>query len=295
MRFSAHLLKKRYSLVDVFLLGAAIAILVGLYSFRQWSAHSLSLYDHPLDFLRQHSVTDPDAKEYMRQSYANIVAQRDLKIPSEKQDELAKLFHELDIWAYLWWMGIRIQKNPCDLWMIQQIIYEVRPDYIIETGTFRGGSALYFVQMLEGMGLEGSEVITIDIRDQCQEASKYPIWQKRVKFIHGSSTDPKVVAHVRQKVKGKKVMVVLDSNHSRDHVLKELQYYAPLVSPESYVVVEDTNLDSQIVPNFRGPLIAVQEFLKSEAGKEFSSDVSREAMVLTFNPGGWLRKNGKDD
>ncbi len=240
----------------------------------------------------QHLLDDPEAQEYMQDAFSDIVERRNLKIPPRAQKRIATLFHELDVWQDMWFMGIRIQKNPCDLWMMQQLIHEIRPDYIIEAGTFRGGSTLFFAHLLDGMGLDDSKVITIDIEDQNQEAAKLPLWKKHVSFILGSSTDPEIVARIGDEVAGSKVIVVLDSDHSRDHVFNELLAYSPLVSPGSYAVVEDTNIDAipLIGEGFQGPMAAVVGFLKTEAGQGFSQDFSREAMLLTFNPGGWLKK-----
>ena len=112
-----------------------------------------------------------------------------------------------------------------------------------------------------------------------------------MEFIHGSSTDPEIVDRIRDQVKGKEVIVVLDSDHRRDHVFNELLSYGPLVSPGSYAVVEDTGLDAvPLIENFDGPMAAVVAFLKTEEGGHFKQDFSREAMVLTFNPGGWLKR-----
>ena len=146
---------------------------------------------------------------------------------------------------------------------------------------------------LEGLGLRDSKVITIDIQNLTEEVSALPLWRKRVLFIHSSSTDPRAVATVSEQVRGKKVLVILDSDHSKSHVLAELKAYAPLVSPDSYVIVEDTVLDA-IPLSLRlandGPMAAVEEFLASEAGAAFSPDAAREALVVTFHPGGWLRR-----
>lgn len=239
----------------------------------------------------QPQLNDPAEAEHMQEAFAAIVAQRDVKLPLEKQKEIARIFHDLDIWKNMWFLGIPIQKNPCDLWMVQQIIYETRPEVIVETGTFRGGSALYFAHVLEGTGLADSKVITVDIEDARAEAATLPLWQKHVEFILGSSTDPRVVEQIRRACRGKRVMVVLDSMHEKFHVLKELELYAPLVSPGSYLVVEDTNSDGvPVFPGSIGPTAAVQEFLTTPEGKHFTQDASREAMVLTFNPGGWLKR-----
>lgn len=247
-------------------------------------------------FFHQPRLNDPDEASQMQQAFADIVSRRDVKIPLEKQKEIARLFHDLDVWKSMWFLGIPIQKNPCDLWMMQQIIYETKPDVIVETGTFRGGSALFFAQALQGLGLADSRVVTVDIEDVCSEAATWPVWQKHVQFLHGSSLDAKVVQQIRQACRGKRVMVVLDSVHEKDHVLKELELYASLVSPGSYLIVEDTNSDGvPVFPGSVGPTAALLEFLPTPLGRQFQQDASREAMVLTFNPGGWLKRLGGND
>jgi cephalosporin hydroxylase len=277
-----NLLKKRYSFIDITIMCLLVAGVLYFFSTRKRS--------YAANF-PQHQVDDPQAVITMQNAFEEIVARRNLKIPAEKQKEIARLFHDLDIWKNMWYLGIPIQKNPCDLWMMQQLIYETRPDYIIEAGTFRGGATLYFAHILDGLGLKNSKVITIDIENACQEAAKLPLWKKHVEFILGSSIDPQVVETIRRKTQGKKVLVVLDSVHEADHVIQELKYYAPMVSPGSYLVVEDTNSDGvPIFPGRRGPLTAVRQFLTTEGGKDFTQDFSREALVLTFNPGGWLKR-----
>ena len=192
----------------------------------------------------------------------------------------------------MWFHNVPIGKNPLDLWMMQQIIYETQPEFIVETGTFMGGSALYWAHTLNGMGLENSRVITVDISDLTSTASKHPLWNKYVTFLKGSSVDPAIVAQIAERVKGHKTLVTLDSDHSMQHVLNEMRAYAPLVTRGNYLVVEDTNLDG--VPIFPeggpGPMAAVQQFFKDGGNKTFTQDLSREAFIMTFNPGGWLRK-----
>ena len=227
-----------------------------------------------------------------KEGYVEILRKRDLKMSSEKQKELMKLFHELEIWKNLYFQGVEIIKNPLDLWMMQQIIYELQPDYIVETGTMRGGSALYWAQTLQGFGLENSRVLTVDISDQTEDVNTHPLWKKYVQFFHGGSTDPRIVRQIKETVEGKTVLVTLDSDHHMNHVLNELRLYAPLVSPGSYIVVEDTHFDA--IPTFSeqgaGPMAAVNVFLQEDLGKQFEQHLAREALVMTFNPGGWLRK-----
>jgi cephalosporin hydroxylase len=232
------------------------------------------------------------ATERARQGYLQLLKERDLQMPPAKQHELMKLFHELPVWQHMWFHNVSIEKNPLDLWMMQQIIYETQPEFIVETGTWRGGSALYWAHTLNGMGLENSRVFTIDIQDITATAAIHPLWKKYVTFFKGSSTDPAIVSDIASRVKGHKTLVVLDSDHTAKHVLGELHAYSPMVTSGSYLVVEDTHMDGvPTQPDFGpGPLAATLQFLKEGGAKDFEQDLSREALVMTFNPGGWLRR-----
>jgi cephalosporin hydroxylase len=232
------------------------------------------------------------ATQLARQGYLQLLKQRQAKLPIEKQNELMKLFHEVPVWSHRWFENVPIEKNPLDLWMMQQIIYETRPDFVVETGTFKGGSALYWAYTLNGMGLENSRVFTVDIQDLTGTAATNPLWKKYVTLLKGSSTSPEVVKEIAGRVKGHTVLVTLDSLHTAEHVLAEMKAYAPMVTRGSYLVVEDTHMDGVPTdPNFGpGPLSAVLQFMKEGGGKDFEQDFSREAFVMTFNPGGWLKR-----
>jgi cephalosporin hydroxylase len=172
---------------------------------------------------------------------------------------------------------------------MQQLIVELQPDYIIETGTWYGGTTLFYAEVLSFVNPEG-KVITIDIEPRVEQASKLPIWKQRVEMIVGSSIDPRVTDHVAKEVQGKKVLITLDSLHTREHVLKEMEIYSKLVTPGSYLVVQDTNINGNPVnPGFGpGPHEAVQEFLQTH--DSYVADRSREKFLLTFYPGGWLKR-----
>ena len=135
-------------------------------------------------------------------------------------------------------------------------------------------------------------MLTVDVADETKEAAERPLWKQHIRFFHGSSTDPAIVEQISRIVEGKTVLVVLDSNHTMKHVREELRLYAPLVSAGSYIVVEDTHYDSVPTHPERGPgpMAAVNAFLREGGGNLFTQDVTREAMVMTFNPGGWLRR-----
>jgi cephalosporin hydroxylase len=142
-----------------------------------------------------------------------------------------------DAWTETSWLGAQALKNPLDLWVYQEIIVEQRPELIVETGTYRGGSAFYLASICDLVGV--GEVVSIDVEPLRDDYPAHP----RITYLGGkSSTDPDVVAQVRGRAKGKRVLVVLDSDHSQAHVEAELAAYAPLVQVGGYVFVEDSNI-----------------------------------------------------
>jgi cephalosporin hydroxylase len=189
-----------------------------------------------------------------------------------------KLFYELPqfTWDNTTYMGYKIWKNPLDLWVIQEIIHEVKPDVIIETGTFQGGSALFYAHILDqifGHETKG-EVISIDINFR----ENRPI-HERINYMHRDSIADKLIDDMHLDLKNK-IMVILDSDHSTEHVWRELELYSSLVSIGSYLIVEDTNIGL--------PLQAVQNFLRNN--DNFAIDRTREKFMCTFNPQGYLRR-----
>lgn len=214
---------------------------------------------------------------------ADALAQKDLA------ERFQAAYYDSGIWKDTRWLGIPSEQAPTDNWSMQDIISEVRPDYIVETGTFHGGTTLYYALVLSTLNPNG-RVITIDVEPHIADASQSPIWKQHVEMIVGSSVDPAVTAHIAQEVRGKKVLVTLDSLHTRDHVLKEMEIYSNLVSPGSYMVVQDTNINGHpVLPGWGpGPNEAVQEFFKTH--NNFVVDRSREKYLLTFYPGGWLKR-----
>ena len=118
------------------------------------------------------------------------------------------------------WMGISTIQNPNDVWITQEILFEVKPDFIVEAGAYKGGSAAMWAMILREVNPAG-RVITIDIEDLVSEARKLPIFKERVDFLLGSSTSPEIVGEVRRRVAGHSVVVILDSDHRKNHVLQE--------------------------------------------------------------------------
>ncbi|MEI8175344.1 MAG: CmcI family methyltransferase [Candidatus Omnitrophota bacterium] len=187
-------------------------------------------------------------------------------------------------WDSMYWMGVLTNKCPMDMWVYQEIIHEIKPDLIIECGTNRGGSALFLASMCALIA--HGEVVSIDI----EEKEGRPR-HERLQYLRGSSVSEEVLERVRGFVRGKKrVMVMLDSDHRKSHVLAELKAYNGFVTQGSYLIVEDTNINGHpVAPDFGpGPMEAVEEFLKGS--KDFIVDKSKEKFYLTFNPGGYLKK-----
>lgn len=183
-----------------------------------------------------------------------------------------------------YWLGVPTRKCPLDMWVYGEILYETRPDVIVETGTYKGGSAYFFASMFDLM--DQGRVLTIDIADQPDKPK-----HKRISYLLGSSTSDSVFQAVKNSVKeSEKVMVVLDSDHTKAHVLNELRLYSALVTVGSYLVVEDTDLNGHPVSpeHGPGPAEALEEFL--ETNSDFVRDASREKFGLTFFPGGWLKR-----
>jgi cephalosporin hydroxylase len=187
-------------------------------------------------------------------------------------------------WGNTFWLGHHLLKCPLDLWAYQEILHEVQPELIIETGTYRGGSALFLASMSDL--LRRGQVLTIDSARQSGRPR-----HRRITYLTGSSTSDKILRQVRRRARGQStVLVILDSGHGKDHVLAELHAYAPFVTPGSYLIVEDTNLNGHPVESDHGPgpAEALAEFL--EGNDAFVRDESREKFLLTFNPGGYLKK-----
>jgi cephalosporin hydroxylase len=182
------------------------------------------------------------------------------------------------------WLGVPTQKCPLDTWVFQELLFEIKPDVMVETGTYKGGSSYYYASLMELM--RHGRVLTVDIEDYPNKPA-----HGRIQFFLGSSTAPETLTRLRAAIApGEKVMVTLDSDHSAAHVAEELRLYSALVTPGSYLIVEDTHFNGHpILPGFGpGPHEAVEAFLRTNP--DFKRDLTREKFGMTFNPGGWLRR-----
>jgi cephalosporin hydroxylase len=187
-------------------------------------------------------------------------------------------------WENTFWLNVPTAKCPLDLWVYQEIICEIKPDIIIETGTAYGGSALFLASVCDLV--ERGRVITIDVR----ELPGRPQHQ-RIKYLVGSSISEEIAEEVRSFIKSDdRVVVILDSDHSAAHVLRELNIYSRLVTTGSYLIVEDTNLNGHpVLPLYgAGPMEAVEQFVRART--DFIFDRQREKFFMTFNPKGYLRR-----
>ncbi|AJZ76702.1 cephalosporin hydroxylase [Candidatus Nitrosotenuis cloacae] len=196
------------------------------------------------------------------------------------------------------WLGRPIIQYPQDIVALQEIVWNIKPDLIIETGIARGGSLIFFASLLELIGKGSVLGIDVDIRSHNRkEIEKHPL-SKRINMIEGSSIDEKTVKDVYSAARGKKnIMVVLDSNHTHDHVLKELEFYSPIVTKNSYLVVFDTvvaDLPQRYFANrpwkkFNNPKSALIEFLKNNRQFRIDSEITNK-LAITAAPDGYLKR-----
>lgn len=182
--------------------------------------------------------------------------------------------------------GVPILKNPLDLWVLQEIMWDLKPTFVLETGTAFGGSALYMAKTMDRIGGKG-QVLSVDL-SPADRLPRHP----RVAYLAGySSVDPGIVGAVKAAASiHERIMVVLDSDHSMEHVTRELETYASIVTPGQFLVVEDTNINGRPVPiNWKGgpgPGPAVDEWLPKH--DEFERAPMAERYMVTFHT--WLRR-----
>ena len=202
-------------------------------------------------------------------------------------------------------MGRPIIQYPQDIIAMQEIIWDIKPDLIIEAGIAHGGSLIYYASILELLSIselsEGSVLaVDIDIREHNRKEIESHPMSKRIEMIQGSSVSPEIIAEIKKKAAGKnKVLVLLDSNHTHQHVLEELVAYAPLVSKGSYCVVFDTFIEDMPDGSYPdrpwsqgdNPKTAVWKYL--ETHPEFEIDKSiQNKLLITVCPDGYLKKIG---
>lgn len=202
-------------------------------------------------------------------------------------DEFHRAWYATTTWGGLEWFGVPMSKNPFDLLQYQEILWQQRPDFVIECGAFLGGSTLYFAHLLDLMG--HGTVLSVELENSWMPAARH---HPRVVTIAGNSVGPETLRAVRDRVPiGASCFVILDSDHRAEHVLAELRAYERFVRPGNYLIVEDGNLNGHpILPGWGpGPWEAVETFLGENS--HFVPDRAREQkLLLTFAPFGWLKR-----
>lgn len=241
-----------------------------------------------------------DRKEFEEnKSRQSIALGKDREAFKQSTDLLTKL-DQYD-YSYLWsWMGVPIIQMPADIMATQEVIWATKPDVIIETGVARGGSVIFMASLLEVMGNGQIIGVDIDIRKHNRQSIEEHPMSKRITLIEGGSVDADIVEKVEALIpEGARVMVVLDSDHSRDHVLAECRAYGRLVTEGCYLVVADTlvgHLDEENAPKKRSkiwykgdePLSALNDYMSESDRFEVDEELNGK-LVLSSSPGGYLR------
>jgi cephalosporin hydroxylase len=224
--------------------------------------------------------------------------EKDSEFVKKSQDWfLHSLKHEYSY--HFEWLGLPIIQYPQDIVAYQEIIWNVKPDLIIETGIARGGSLVLSASMLQLMGKGQVLGIDIDIRKENLKKIKSHFLNKRIKMIQGSSVDENIIKQVKKIVKNKKkIMVVLDSNHTHQHVLNELENYSQFVKKGSYLIVFDTiieDIPKKLTEKTKrpwgkgnSPKSAIKEFLKKNSRFEIDNTIDNK-LQISVAPNGYLK------
>jgi cephalosporin hydroxylase len=219
--------------------------------------------------------------------------------PQDDDQEIIDRFHVLwyegrqrSTWRNTSWMGVPAQQCPCDLWVYQELVSQLRPECVVEVGVKLGGTTLYFAHLLDqvwGKDLEHGRVVGVDISMRADARVRdHP----RVTLVEGDSVSDETFERVRA-LAGTGALVLLDSNHSCEHVLSELRRYADLIPENGYLIVSDTNIAGHpaLPQKENGPYEAVARFLAED--RRFAVDPDCEKHMLTLSPGGYLTRVGE--
>ena len=197
------------------------------------------------------------------------------------------------------WLGVPIIQMPEDLIIFQEIVYKTRPDLIIETGVARGGSIIFWASIQKLCSITGKVLgVDVDIRQHARNAINDSNFKDKIDLIEGSSIEDKVVDQVKKIVsQHKRIMVVLDSNHTHEHVLSELEIYSKFVSKDCFLLVLDTVIDDLKVDSTRpwgpgsSPKSAVKEFMLKTSGDFINEQSYENRALLSVAPYGYWRKS----
>jgi cephalosporin hydroxylase len=245
----------------------------------------------------------PKKKLYTREEFEELRRRSAREMMADKTLVEDAIDVKVRAGKYYWvhqtnWFGEPILQLPMDMFALQEIIFRTRPDYIVECGAAWSGSLLFYSTLMEVLG--GKKIVGIDIYipdDLRKRIGSFGSLSERIQFIHGSSVDPGTVSQVKAVVgSSRKVMVILDSFHTHEHVLAELRLYSPLVGEGYYLVCSDTVVEYQPKDMNRprpwgpgnNPKTALDEFMKENDRFEIDWAVS-DKLLISCIPGGYLR------
>ena len=218
-------------------------------------------------------------------------------IVKKLSDKWLTVCHKYEYSYHFTWLGLPIIQYPQDIIAIQEIIWKVKPDLIIEIGIARGGSLLLSASILELIGRGTVLGVDVDIREFNKKNIKKSHLIKRISMIQGSSIDKKIVTRVKKFAKGKKrIIIFLDSAHTFEHVLEELKSYSSLVKKGSYIVVFDTMIEdfpitwvkNKALNKINNPKTAVHKFLKFNNRFKIDKEFEKK-LLITCAPDGFLK------
>ncbi len=206
--------------------------------------------------------------------------------------EYHKWYYNTEVWQTTSWMGVPVQKSVCDLFNYQEILFDLKPSLVVEFGTNYGGSALYFANVMRQIG-QPFKVLSVDVSHYNLDPAARG--DSDVLFVESSSTAPEIaerIQNLRSEYPGK-VFAILDSDHSRDHVLAEMKLLRPILSTGDYLLVEDSMLNGHpVVPLWGpGPYEAIEAY-EREFPDDYTHDRARETKFgWTQAPNGYLIRN----
>lgn len=239
-----------------------------------------------------------DRKEFLEQRAQRLCATGGNKAVA---DTARKFFKDATEAGYSYnfdWLGVPVIQFPQDLVALQEVIWRVKPDLIVETGVARGGSLIFHASMLKLLGNGGKVVgVDIDIRPHNRDSVESHPLAGDISLIQGSSVAPETVAQVEKHVRAaKRPLIILDSNHTHEHVRQELELYAPFVGKGSYLIVFDTVIEL-MTPSEIGdrpwapgnsPMSAVDDFLKTNKRFEIDQEIDAK-LLISVGPRGYLK------